>query len=62
MRLTTMALACGVALSGTLTFAREARPKASGPITPKKDLRRLDPSCCARTLAIRTAMQTVRPR
>ena len=27
MRLTTMALACGVALSGTVTFAREARPK-----------------------------------
>ena len=27
MRLTTMALACGVALSGTLIFAREARPK-----------------------------------
>ena len=27
MRLTTMALACGVALSGMVTFAREARPK-----------------------------------
>ncbi len=27
MRLTTVALACGCALSGTLTFAREARPK-----------------------------------
>ena len=62
MRLTTMALACGVALSGTLIFAREARPKGVRAHQPKKDLRRLDPSCCARTLAIRTAMQTVRPR